>query len=221
MQREVSKMNSSSTFFLRGLPSTIISTSIASTSMQSSGQAIAQRLQAMQSVSCVSGSMLSRGAPWKRGATSGRTLGYCSGEIPLPPTESVSVSAPKLYLSVSCKPFNRSTMKKRCSFSMNFGLGTLTSAISVFPIADFQLPIDARLPINCSSRITVPGEQTGNRHLPIGSALALARCRSYSRHRRLTLRQVHQLDVPALTLQIEVARAPVDPRQQQAGKSES
>ena len=78
MQREVSKMNSSSTFFLRGLPPTVISMSIAMTSMQSSGQARAQRLQAMHKDSCVSGSMFSRGAPWKRGATCGRTEGYCS-----------------------------------------------------------------------------------------------------------------------------------------------
>ena len=50
-------------FFRRGLPATVISTSIAITSIQSSGHASAHKLQAMQSVSCVSGSMFSRGAP--------------------------------------------------------------------------------------------------------------------------------------------------------------
>jgi hypothetical protein len=32
-------------------------------------------------------------------------------------------------------------MKKRLSFSANFGFGTLTKGIWLFPIADFRLPI--------------------------------------------------------------------------------
>lgn len=35
-------------------------------------------------------------------------------------------------------------MKNRLTFSMNFGFGTLTKGIFVFPIADFRLPIDYR-----------------------------------------------------------------------------
>src|SRR5882672_4529406 len=108
--------------------------------------------------------------------------------MPLPATESLSVSAPTLYLSVSCRPFNRSTRKKRFSFSMNFDLGTLTKGIITFPIAD------------CRS-FTCRGSDCP--------------------HCWFTLWNVHQLDVPALTLQIKVARTPVEPCQQQSRNSQA
>jgi hypothetical protein len=38
-------------------------------------------------------------------------------------------------------------MKKRLSFSANFGFGTLTKGIWLFPIADFRLPIQEPHPI--------------------------------------------------------------------------
>src|SRR6267143_2667334 len=115
--------------------------------------------------------------------------------MPLPPTESLSVSAPTLYFSVSCRPFRRSTMKKRWSFSMNFGFGTLTKGITSFPIADFRLPIDGRWrePLEHRTQLTI-----GNCQSPMSS---FACSGSNSRDRRLALRQVHQLDVSTLTLQ--------------------
>src|SRR5689334_22829254 len=127
MQREVSKINSSSTFFLRGLPATITSMSIGMTSMQSSGHASAQRLQAMHRDSCVSGSMLRGGAPCQRGATCGRTDRYCAVYTPYPLTAFLSASAPRLIFSVSHIPLNMSARKKRRSLSLQHGRGTFTN----------------------------------------------------------------------------------------------
>src|SRR6266567_1704358 len=58
--------------------------------------------------------------------------------MPLPVTESLSVTAPMLYLRVSPRPFSRSAIKKRLSFSMNFGLGTLTNGIRDFRLVIFD-----------------------------------------------------------------------------------
>src|SRR6185436_20354567 len=103
--------------------------------------------------------------------------------MPFPPTLSLSVMAPMLYLRVSCSPFNRSNRKKRCSFSINFGLGTFTKGIKTLSISLFA--------------------------------------RHHHRHRRLALWQIHQFDVAALALEIEIARTPVDSCKQQSGDTET
>src|SRR2546429_8586361 len=128
--------------------------------------------------------------------------------MPLPLTLSLSVMAPILYLSVSCRPFKRSTIKKRLSFSMNFGFGTLTRGIMLFPIADFRFPIQ---PPHVVSPFLA--QLNSPLQLAIGNELALARRRSDCGNRRFTLRYIHQPDIPSLALQIEITRAPVDSRQ--------
>src|ERR1044071_7643847 len=53
--------------------------------------------------------------------------------MPNPLTESLSVSAPTLYFSVSHIPLNMSAMKKRFSLSPSVGRGTFTKVIEPLP----------------------------------------------------------------------------------------
>src|ERR1041384_6020060 len=109
MHRDVSKVKVVSTFFLFTLSPSRTSRRIEPTSMQSTGQASAQRSHAMQSVIPFSGSRVNLGAPRNPSDTRAGSSGYCSVYMAwfgLPPSRG-SYIARAVYLKGTIKTLNK------------------------------------------------------------------------------------------------------------------
>jgi hypothetical protein len=96
-------------------------------------------------------------------------------------------------------------MKNRLSFCTNVGFGVLTNGIKTFHvIADCDLgnnQLNTRLLNQRTNQSPIGNRQSAMFLRPSGFAF----------------RKIHQLDIAALRLQVEIPRAPIDARQQRAG----
>src|SRR5436190_18805973 len=106
--------------------------------------------------------------------------------------------------NVTAMPCNRSTMKKRFSFCAKVDLGTGTNGITTnlrFSISNFQLQ---------------PGLELRYCPTVFTDWRASPRLKVLTHHRhdcRSALRRINQTNLPPLFLQIEIARSPINQRQ--------
>src|SRR6266850_3531772 len=117
-----------------------------------------------------------------------------------------------LYFSVSPRPFNKSTIKKRLSLRANFGFGTFTNGIASVPIPS---SVFWSLVFGLGSLLLQPRSRwVAKAKDPRPKTKDLSP--NFSRHCRLTFRQIHQPNISSLRLQVEIPRAPIESRQQPA-----